>query len=116
MGDEVELARQAVGGVEQRLDGGGLEQRQRTAGMLLLNYQDHHQQNFGRYGHSDWFADPYDTGIVACRTDKTGSVAGVPKTAAGGRTVPPRGLGAHERVVNARGETSGSGLIFTQNR
>jgi len=83
VGDEVELARQAVGGVEQRLDGGGLEQRQRTAGMLLLNYQDHHQQNFGRYGHSDWFADPYDTGIVACRTDKTGFVAGVQKATPG---------------------------------
>ena len=37
----------------------------------------------GRYGHSDRAADQYDTGIVACRADKTGFVAGVSKAAPG---------------------------------
>ena len=32
--DTVDFARQAVRGLEQRLDGGGLEQRPRTAGEL----------------------------------------------------------------------------------
>lgn len=34
VGDAVDLARQAVGGMEQRFDRGGLEQWQRTAGEL----------------------------------------------------------------------------------
>ena len=34
VGDAVDLARQALGGVEQRLDSGGLEQWQLTAGEL----------------------------------------------------------------------------------
>ena len=34
VGGAVDLARQALGGLEQRLDGSGLEQRQRAAGQL----------------------------------------------------------------------------------
>ena len=34
VGGAVDFARQALAGLEQRLDGGGLEQRQRTAGEL----------------------------------------------------------------------------------